>query len=168
MLRGGVFLSRVGAILARLGVVRLSLSLLSGGAPGLPRQFSRVFGPTAAALLEHIVGEVQKLPAEVHPSVQAHWSSPRAFHGMRQQLAALPACCAEVAGGSDALGDRPVFVLSSGRRDARWLEADAALARTSSRGRHVVSSQSGHWVHLDDPDLVVRAIRDVVAMVRAR
>lgn len=35
-LRGGIFLSRVGALLARLGVVRLSLALLSGGAPGAP------------------------------------------------------------------------------------------------------------------------------------
>lgn len=166
LLRGGVFLSRVGALLARLGVVRLCLSLLSGGAPGVPRQFSRIFGPTAAALLEHIVGEVQKLPPEVHPSVQAHWSSPRAFHGMRQHLAALPACCAEVASGSDAFGDRPVVVLSSGRRDPRWLAADAALARTSSNGTHSVSSRSGHWVHLDDPELVVGSVRDVVGMVR--
>jgi len=167
LLRGGVFLSRIGAVLARLGVVRLSLSLLSGGAPGVPRRFSRIFGPTAAALLEHIVGEVQKLPPEVHPSVQAHWSSPRAFRGMRQHLSALPACCAEVAGGKDAFGDTPVAVLSSGKRDPRWLDADAALARTSSRGSHLISSRSGHWVHLDDPELVVSAIRDVVGMVRS-
>ena len=166
LLRGGVFLSRIGAALAHLGAVRLCLSLLSGGSPGPPRQFSRIFGPTAAALLEHIVGEVQKLPPEVHPSVQAHWSSPRAFKGMRQHLAALPACCAEVAGGTDALADKPVIVLSSGRRDPRWLAADAALARSSSKGSHIVSSRSGHWVHLDDPELVVRAIRDVAGMVR--
>jgi pimeloyl-ACP methyl ester carboxylesterase len=165
LLRGGVFLSRVGAVLARLGVVRLCLALLSGGAPGVPRRFSHIFGPTAAALLEHIVGEVQKLPPEVHPSVQAHWSSPRAFHGMRQHLAALPACCTEVASGTDAFGDMPVVVLSAGKRDPRWLAADAALARTSSRGSHFVSSHSGHWVHLDDPELVVRAIRSVVEMV---
>jgi pimeloyl-ACP methyl ester carboxylesterase len=165
LLRGGVFLSRVGAVLARLGVVRLSLSLLSGGAPSVPRLFSRVFGAKAAALLEHMVGEVQKLPQDVHPSIQAHWSNPRAFHGMRQHLAALPACTADVAGGTDAFGDRPVVVLSSGKRDPRWLAADAALARASSNGSHLVSSRSGHWVHLDDPELVVRAIRDVVEKV---
>jgi pimeloyl-ACP methyl ester carboxylesterase len=167
LLRGGVFLSRVGAMLARLGLVRLSLSLLSSGAPSVPRQFSRVFGAKAAALLEHMVGEVQKLPPEVHPSIQAHWSNPRAFHGMRQHLAALPACSADVASGTDAFGARPVVVLSSGKRDPRWLAADAALAGASSNGSHLVSSRSGHWVHLDDPELVVRAIRDVVASVRA-
>ena len=34
MLRGGIQLSRVGAGLARVGVVRASLALLTGGAPG--------------------------------------------------------------------------------------------------------------------------------------
>jgi pimeloyl-ACP methyl ester carboxylesterase len=163
-----VFLSRVGGVLARLGIVRLSLALLTGGAPGAPRRFSRVFGPDAAALLENMVGEVQKLPAEALPAVQAHWSTPRAFHGMRQHLAALPSACAHVVGGVDALGDTPLVVLSAGRRNPRWIEADAALARLSSRGRHIVSQESGHWVHLDDPGLVVAAIRQVVTDARGQ
>jgi pimeloyl-ACP methyl ester carboxylesterase len=166
MLRGGIFLSRVGAVLARLGVVRLSLALLSGGAPGAPRQFSRLFGPTAAALLEHMVGEVQKLPPEVLPSVQAHWSNPKAFRGMWQHLAAMPSCSAILAQETDAFEDIPVAVLSAGARAPRWLAADAALAEASSNGRHTVSTRSGHWIHLDDPDLVVQAIRDVIVNAR--
>ena len=94
-LAGGIFLSRVGALLARLGVVRACLALLSGGAPAAPRQFSRMFGRSAAALLEHMVGEVQKLPPEVLPAVQAHWSHPKAFRGMWQHLAAMPQCSAD-------------------------------------------------------------------------
>ena len=164
MLRGGIFLSRVGALLARLGVVRLCLALLSGGAPAAPRQFSRLFGRSAAALLQHMVGEVQKLPAEVLPAVQAHWSNPKAFRGMWQHLAAMPGCSADLARGTDDFGDTPVVVLSAGARNTRWLDADAGLARASSRGRHIVSPHSGHWVHLDDPDLVVRAIQDVIKL----
>ena len=148
----------------RLGVVRLCLALLSGGAPAAPRQFSRLFGRSAAALLQHMVGEVQKLPAEVLPAVQAHWSNPKAFRGMWQHLAAMPECSADLARGADDFGDTPVVVLSAGARDARWLDADARLARASSRGRHIVSPHSGHWVHLDDPDLVVRAIQDVIKL----
>jgi pimeloyl-ACP methyl ester carboxylesterase len=162
MLRGGVFLSRVGAVLARLGVVRLSLALLSGGAPAVPRRFSRVFGRRAANLLEHLVGEVQKLPPEVLPSVQAHWSNPKAFRGMWQHLRAMPACAANVAHDTGAFGDTPVVVISAGTRAPAWLAADAALAEGSSRGRHVVSPRSGHWIHLDDPEVVVEAIRDVI------
>jgi pimeloyl-ACP methyl ester carboxylesterase len=168
MLRGGIFLSRVGALLARVGIVRLSLALLSGGAPGAPRRFSRVFGRQAAALLEHMVGEVQKLPREVLPSVQAHWSSPKAFRGMWQHLAALPMCSADVMQGLDAFGDKPVVVFSAGARQPRWLAADAALAHASSNGRHIIAPHGGHWVHLDHPELVIQTIRDVIAEARAR
>jgi pimeloyl-ACP methyl ester carboxylesterase len=164
MLRGGIFLSKVGALLARIGVVRLCLRLLSRGAPAAPRRFSRLFGRSAAALMEHMVGEVQKLPAEVLPAVQAHWSNPKAFRGMWRQLAALPDCSADLAAGADDFGSMPLVVLSAGARDPRWLAADAKLARASSRGRHVISSHDGHWVHLDDPDLVVQAIQDVIRL----
>ncbi len=166
-LRGGIFLSRVGAVLAHLGVVRLGLALLSGGATGAPRLFSRLFGRDAAALLDHMVGEVQKLPPEVLPSVQAHWSNPKAFRGMWQHLAAMPASCADLAPGSDDFGEVPVVVLSAGGRNPLWLAADARLAQSSSTGRHIVSSHPGHWVHLDDPALVIEAIRDVLQASRA-
>jgi pimeloyl-ACP methyl ester carboxylesterase len=168
MLRGGIFLSRVGALLARLGVVRLCLTLLSAGATKAPRQFSRVFGRTAAALLERVVGEVQKLPPEVLPFVQAHWSSPKAFRGMWQHLAAMPLCAADLAHGTATFGDIPIVVLSAGARDARWLAADAALAHASTNGRHIVSPRSGHWIHLDDPDLVIKAVHDVIELARGR
>jgi pimeloyl-ACP methyl ester carboxylesterase len=167
-LRGAIFLSRVGAVLARLGVVRFSLTLLSGGAPGAPRQFSRIFGRRAAALLEHLVGEVQKLPPEVLPSVQAHWSNPKAFRAMWQHLAAMPTCSADLTRDTDAFGDIPVVVLSAGSRAPQWLAADAALAEASSNGRHVVSPRSGHWIHLDDPELVIQAVRDVITSRRIR
>jgi pimeloyl-ACP methyl ester carboxylesterase len=163
LLRGGIFLSRLGAVLARLGLVRLLLALLSGGSTAAPRQVSRMFGRKVAALLDHMVGEVQKLPPEVLPFVQAHWSHPKAFRGMWQHLAAMPSCSAALNQGTDAFGDIPVVVLSAGARDPRWVAEDAALARTSSSGRHLVSPRSGHWIHLDDPDLVVNAIRDVIA-----
>jgi pimeloyl-ACP methyl ester carboxylesterase len=43
-LRGGQQLSRVGAMLAHVGVVRACLDLLTGGAPGAPRTSSRSSG----------------------------------------------------------------------------------------------------------------------------
>ena len=167
-LAGGIFLSRVGALLAHVGVVRLCLTLLSRGASGAPRQFSRIFGRSAAALLEHMVGEVQKLPPDVLPEVQAHWSNPKAFRGMWQHLASMPQCSADLMLEIDQFRDVPVFVLSSGARDTRWLAADEQLARASSKGRHIVSPRSGHWVHLDDPELVIQAIRDVITSRRIR
>jgi pimeloyl-ACP methyl ester carboxylesterase len=129
---------------------------------------SRLFGPAAATLMSNMVGEVQKLPLEVRSSVREHWSNPKSFRGMRQHLATLSACSDDMTRGSDAFGDIPIAVLSGERRDPRWLALDAALARASTHGRHIVSPGSGHWVHLDDPDLVVGVIRDVVTDARRR
>jgi pimeloyl-ACP methyl ester carboxylesterase len=36
------------------------------------------------------------------------------------------------------------------------------LAHLSSQSRHLVATKSGHWIQLDEPDLVVTAIRDIV------
>jgi pimeloyl-ACP methyl ester carboxylesterase len=162
LLRGGIFLSQVGRVLATLGVVRLALSLLTGGAPGVSRRFSRAFGPTASSFLEHIVGEVRKLPANLLPVVQAHWSVSKAFRGMAQHLAALPVCSRDVMKGNRMSGDTPIVVISASTRSSRWLAADAALARMSRSGRHLVSKHAGHWILLDDPQLVVNAVRQVL------
>ena len=167
MLQGGVLLSEVGVCLARVGVVRACLSLLSGGAPGVPRRVSRLFGPTAAALLDRIVGEVQKLPASLLPTVQSHWSQPKAFRGMAQHLAALPFCSSRMPGSDAVLRRIPIVVLSAANRSERWLAADAALAQLSSSGRHLISSRAGHWILLDDPSLVIDAVRDVVDRARS-
>ena len=45
-------------------------------------------------------------------------------------------------------------------KERRALQAD--LARLSRRGRLVFAANSGHNIHLEDPDLVIRSIREVV------
>jgi pimeloyl-ACP methyl ester carboxylesterase len=158
---GGIQLSRIGGLLARVGVVRACLALLTGGAPGVPRRFVRVFGPTAARTLEHLVGEVRKLPPEVHPVVQALWCEPKCFRGMAQHLAALKGA-SDAAGRVTSLGDLPLTVVTAGDQPPAIAARHRELARLSSQGRHIVAAKSGHWVQFDEPDLVVRAIRDIL------
>jgi pimeloyl-ACP methyl ester carboxylesterase len=165
MLQGGVLLSRVGGLLARIGVVRACLALLTGGAPAAPRQFVRVFGPTTARTVERLVGEVRKLPPELHPVVQALWCQPKCFQAMADHLRVLQeaaASAAEVA----SLGDVPVIVISSGDQTPEVIALHHALAGMSSQGRVVVASKSGHWVPYDEPELIVEAIRDLVDAFR--
>jgi pimeloyl-ACP methyl ester carboxylesterase len=165
MLRGGIHLSRLGGLLARVGVVRACLALLTGGAPGVPRNFVRIFGPTAARTLERLVGEVRKLPPEIHPVVQTLWCQPKCFRAMADHLAALEELAAMVAGVS-RLPEVPLVVISSGDQPDETLERHRQLTRRSSQGRHVVAARSGHWVQFDEPDVVVAAIREVVDAVR--
>jgi len=49
------------------------------------------------------------------------------------------------------------------RFEALFADLQAELAALSSRGRVVVAEGAGHDIHLDRPDLVVNAIRDVLA-----
>jgi pimeloyl-ACP methyl ester carboxylesterase len=165
MVSGAVLLSGVGGWLARLGVVRACLALLTGGAPGVPRYFVKVFGPTTARTLERLVGEVQKLPPEIHPVVKALWCRPKCFRAMADHLRALDEAVAS-ARGVGSLGELPVVVISSSRQTPDVTAAHAALAGMSSQGRVVVASKSGHWVPYDEPELIVDAIRGVVQGVR--
>jgi pimeloyl-ACP methyl ester carboxylesterase len=167
MLRGGVLLSRIGSLLARVGIVRACLTLLTGGAPAAPRYFVKIFGPTTAATIERLVGEVRKLPPESHPVVQALWCQPKCFEAMAGHLRVLPEATAS-AGAIGSLGDLPVIVISSGDQTADVRAAHEKLAKMSSRGRVVLASKSGHWVPYDEPELIVDAIREIVEDFRAQ
>ena len=165
LLWGGRKLSRVGALLAHLGVVRACLALLAGGSPGAPRRFVKIFGPTAARTLARLVGEVRKLPPELYPVVQAHWSEPKCFWAMRAHLRTLEQ--------ERALIDRerppagiPVIVISSGSQPAEQIAEHRTLADASLHGGHVVATHSTHWVQFDEPGLITDAIRQAVESVR--
>jgi pimeloyl-ACP methyl ester carboxylesterase len=164
-LAGGVFLSRVGGALARVGFVRAVLRLLTRGSTAAPQRVSRLFGSEAAGLLHRMVGEVRKLPEEVWPAVQAHWSQPKCFVSMGRHLATLTRSAVQIAECAAARQDMPLVVISADSQPPACLAEHARLAARSAKGRHVVATV-GHWVHLDDPDLVVEAIRDVVEAVR--
>ena len=161
-LRGGIQLSRLGGLLARLGVVRACLALLTGGAPGVPRNFVRILGPAASRELGHLVGEVRKLPPDVHPLIQTLWCRPKCFRAMAEHMAALEQAAATV-GRITALPDVPVVVISSGEQPAEILDQHRRLARLSPQGRHILATRSGHWIQFDEPELVVRTIREIVA-----
>ena len=161
MLWGGRQLSRIGALLAHLGVVRACLTLLTHGAPGAPRQFVRIFGPTAARTLARLVGEVRKLPADVHPVIQALWCQPKCFHGMAAHLSALERDGARILAVVPPR-EIPVVVISSGDQPPGELSAHRMLAETSLQGVHVVAARSAHWVQFDEPELIVKVVQELV------
>jgi pimeloyl-ACP methyl ester carboxylesterase len=166
MLRRGVKLSRRGALLARLGVVRFSLALLSGGARVLPQLIAKLSSGKGESTVSRIVGEVRKMPPETWPMVRAHWCQPKSFLGMASYLASLPASCAECARLGELCGI-PVTVLSATTSKPVELAEREAMARNSPHGRHIIASKSAHWIHFDEPDLVVQAIQDMVELARS-
>ncbi len=162
LLLGAVFFSRLGGVLARLGLVRLLLGLLMGGWPDVPRRVIRLFGPDVTRKLHHIVGEVQKLPPEIRPTVAAIWCQPKCFATMARHLSALPTG-AEAMIRIGTLGDTPLTVISAGDAPPSRVAWHSELARMSTRGRLTMARRSGHWILFDQPEIVVNAVRDHVA-----
>jgi pimeloyl-ACP methyl ester carboxylesterase len=146
MLRRGVALSKRGGWLARSGFVRLALTLLSKGARPLAKLFARVSGSGASPVTQKLVGEVRKLPPELWPVIQAHWCRPESFAGMSEHLASLPDVAAAVA----SLPPPSVRTI---------VISPAEYPEHQGLGNHVLAEGSGHWVHLDRPDLIVDAVR---------
>ncbi len=162
-----VRLARYGALLARLGIARLVLSLGRAGALGTARSLVSLLTGGVLRGREGWMASVQKLPRETRPVVGVFWTQPKCYEAIAEYIQALPESAAQVAA-TNGYGDLPLVVLSAGAGDAaRQLEQEA-LVRLSSCGRHLVASKSGHWIQLDQPELVVRAIREVVDAARGR
>jgi pimeloyl-ACP methyl ester carboxylesterase len=161
MLRFGVKLSRRGALLARIGVVRAALALLMAGGRRVPQSIAKLSSGRGESVISRLVGEVRKMPVETWPMVRAHWCLPKSFLGMAAYLESLPLCVAEAVamGVGEAI---PVTVLSAANATPEQLEERDQMSRRSPRGRHIIARKSGHWVQLDQPDLVVEAIREMV------
>jgi pimeloyl-ACP methyl ester carboxylesterase len=175
MLRLGVKLARRGALLARIGVVRLSLALLMTRSrrlqrlrriQNIPRWIAKLSSGRGESVISRLVGEVSKMPPETWPMVRAHWCQAKSFQGLATYLESLPASAAE----ANALvepGNLPVIVLSAANSTPQQLQERDAMARRSPHGKHVIAAKSGHWIQLDEPELVVQAIREMAGLTNS-
>jgi pimeloyl-ACP methyl ester carboxylesterase len=167
LLQRAIQASAVGGVLARLGVVRAALALLTGGLPGIPRTLVKAMGPRASGTLERLVGEVRKLPPELYPAVQAHWSQPKCFAAMADHLRVLKTE-GTLIGMASPPPDIPVVVISGGHQPPAEVAVHRRMAAASPCGRHVVAAKSGHWIMFDEPEVIVDAVRTLIASLPAR
>jgi pimeloyl-ACP methyl ester carboxylesterase len=47
-----------------------------------------------------------------------------------------------------------------------WQQMQDELAHLSTRGTHVIAKNSGHFIQLDRPDVVIEAVRKIVNQPR--
>jgi len=67
------------------------------------------------------------------------------------------------------LGSLPLVVLAAGdnmKNLPNWPEAQNSLAALSTAGRLVVAEDSGHYIQLEDPDLVLTTVAEMLAEIR--
>jgi pimeloyl-ACP methyl ester carboxylesterase len=155
---------RVGARASRLGVTRLVSAVPGIGASGLARaalaliRRGRVSSEDAG-----ILAPVWNLPLEARRQLGVLWSRAAFFNALASQLRSMPESSVEVleaaAGG---YGDLPLVTISSTDPGDYRLRQQEALARLSTRGRHIIASNSGHWIPLEEPGTVIDAIRRII------
>lgn len=151
-LNRGIVLSRRGATLARFGVVRLALSLLMAGNSRLPKLISRWSAGNGASVPQRLTGEVRKLPREVWPMVRMHWSDEKCFQTMAEYLERLPRN-AESACDAGWPANVPMIAIT----------VPTTAADFPANVEHRIATKSGHWIQLDEPDVVLQAIRELLA-----
>jgi len=157
-LERGIRMLGLGVPLARIGVARLLATSLLRRSGRTARAISRVAGEGGAHVMGRLTAELDKLPREVWPAVAAHWSNPDFYRGMVAHLRAVPATVREMQSAAP-IDHVPVTVLTQARIAPL---PDEALRRIGAEAREIVAKRSGHWVHLDEPELVRDAI---VAMI---
>ncbi len=123
-------------------------------------------------------------PVPIPPQARAAYLSlvfrgPQYFETAARETLAMPESLALVrARHIQSLGDIPLTMISAGRpaisaghgiseADAERFKAVAAelhteMAGLSTRGRRVIAEESGHYVQVEQPAVVVEAIREVV------
>jgi pimeloyl-ACP methyl ester carboxylesterase len=162
-LRRGVWFSRAGAALGGIGVVRFCLwLLLQRGNSAVPRRVLGLFGGKASETGQRIVGELAKLPPETVRLVRERWSHGRFFLTMSRYIQTLPKNAAE-ASRFQIPAHVPVTVISGAHQPPVRLAEHQAIAAHSLRGKHLIAEKGAHWVHLDQPELIVDAFRQMAA-----
>lgn len=116
------------------------------------------------------------LPGPVQRAIAARSTSAKARRTLGAELLGFRDSAREVAR-AGPLADLPLVVITRGRTDGSgarrqaidrlWLELQAELARASSASVHLVARNSGHHVHIEQPDLVAYAIELLVDRHRA-
>ncbi len=163
MLARGVALSRRGAVLARAGIVRFALNLLLSGSRRVPGLLAKTFAGRASGVASRLTGEIRKIPREHWPVIAANWSEERAFRTMADYLWNLPLSASQLDEHRN-LGRLPITVLSAGNASAEAIAEHQHDAGLSTRGEHVVVHGTGHWINLDAPEIIAKAVRDICSI----
>jgi pimeloyl-ACP methyl ester carboxylesterase len=123
-------------------------------------------------------GVVDGLPEDVQPVAMALGLRSRAYDWLWGLEAGSELSEAQLRN-SPPLPDIPLTVLSAKVRhgpfgipadeaNRYWMALQADLASWVPNSTHIVSDTGGHMIHIDDPKLVIDAIRQVVETVRAK
>jgi pimeloyl-ACP methyl ester carboxylesterase len=154
----GKKLSRFAIPIARVGLARLAVTSLFLRSGRTAQRLASAAGDGGQHVLDRIKNEVGKMPQEVWPIVAAHWSRPSYYVGMRNHVLAVPDTVREMQN-AEPIREIPVLVLTPGKSTPL---SGVDLGRIGDSVQQIIAPTSAHWIHLDQPELVINSIRKMV------
>ena len=120
-----------------------------------------------------------KLPASARDARRWTWSQPKHLAANNSPFDGDEALAMrrERENNPRPLGDRPIVVITRGtpiigpmsdQLEAERKQLQAQLTQLSSRGRQIIAANSGHHIHIDEPHVVVSAIRELLREASTR
>ncbi|MDR3751899.1 MAG: alpha/beta hydrolase [Terracidiphilus sp.] len=154
----GKRLTRFAIPFARIGFIRLAIASVLCRTGRISGHLASTAGVGGRHVLTRVKEEVGKLPREVWPIVAAHWSRPGYYTGMYRHIDAIPATVREMQN-AEPIHGIPVHVLTPASSSPL---SEQDLDRIGDNVQQVIAPASAHWIHLDEPDLVICSIRKMV------
>ena len=114
-------------------------------------------------------GLAAEYPATAQPAAKAQFYQTRFCQTLSDEEAAWNESLAQVRAARHPLGHLPLVVLTRGipvspdpQEERDWQALQKDLAGLSSDSLHIIATRSGHQIQLDQPDLVIAAIKQVL------
>ncbi|MCZ2123457.1 MAG: alpha/beta hydrolase [Anaerolineales bacterium] len=141
---------------------------------------TKIFAPTGLLRLSNQPETIitRKLPDEIQPMVLALGLQSKAYSALDGEMASFQQSQLEVRE-AEPLPSIPLAVISSTTlqdfppgfsgeyMQGLWSELQADLSKSATVPQ-VIAETSGHYIHLDQPELVIQAIVEIVNIVREK
>ena len=114
-------------------------------------------------------GNPESRPNSVRAMEKEVLATTRSFRAMASELEGLRESLNQAAEARPRLGRKPLVVLTEGRRRMEfWHAMQDQFAELSDSSEWQVVDGAGHFIHQDEPDIVVDALRRVVESARGQ
>lgn len=104
------------------------------------------------------------MSAEVRPEIAAHWSTAQFYRGVIAHLDGVAPTVNEMHDAAPLRGI-PVVVLTPGGAEPI---PDEDMRKLGDQTEQIIATHSEHWVHLDEPQLVIETILTMISRSQSR
>ena len=123
----------------------------------------------ARLMIDTPSGNPESRPYSVRAMEKEVLATTRSFRAVASEMEGLPESLSQTAENRPRLGRKPLVVLTEGQRRMEfWHAMQEQFTELSDSSEWQVVNGAGHFIHQDEPDIVVDAVRRVVESARGQ